>query len=75
VNLLQVGKNSGALRCRRKFLRTFPGGFDDETYLAWERGYKWAAHEGWDELLHRDEYRSLLRRKQFDENCCARHNV
>lgn len=55
------------MRCRRKFLRIFPGGFDDETYLAWERGYKWTAHVGWDELLHRDEYRSLLRRKQFGE--------
>jgi hypothetical protein len=67
VNPLQVSKTSGALRCRRKFLRMFPGGFDDETYLAWERGYKWTAHEGWVELLPRDEYRSLLRRKQFAE--------
>ena len=34
-----------ALRCRRKFLRFFPGGFDDETYVDWERDYKWQAHE------------------------------
>ena len=27
----------GALRCRRKFLRQFPGGFRDATYLDWER--------------------------------------
>lgn len=67
MNLLQVDKNSGALRCRRKFLRAFPNGFDDETYLAWERGYKWLAHQGWDEQLHRAEYRSLLRRKQYGE--------
>jgi len=40
-----------ARRCRRKFLRFFPGGFRDETYLDWERGYKWAAHEQWRERL------------------------
>ena len=28
---------AGAERCRRKFLRFFPGGFRDETYLDWER--------------------------------------
>src|ERR1700730_10398790 len=67
VSPLQVGKTSGALRCRRKFLRIFPGGFDDETYLAWERSYKWKAHEGLDQQLHRTEYRSLLRRKEFGE--------
>ena len=38
---------SGSDRCRRKFLRFFPGGFQDETYYAWERGYKWRAHEQW----------------------------
>ena len=27
-----------AMRCRRKFLRFFPGGFADETYVDWERG-------------------------------------
>jgi hypothetical protein len=67
MNALQVGKSQGALRCRRRFLKIFPGGFDDETYLAWERGYKWTAHEGWEEQLNRTEYRSLLRRKQFAE--------
>ena len=30
----------GARRCREKFLRHFPLGFRDETYDAWERGYK-----------------------------------
>jgi diguanylate cyclase (GGDEF)-like protein len=28
-------------RARAKFLRFFPGGFHDETYLEWERDYKW----------------------------------
>ena len=35
---------TGPVRCRRKFLRFFPGGFRDETYLDWERTYKWEAH-------------------------------
>lgn len=36
-----------ARACRRKFLRIFPDGFADETYLAWERDYKWSAHRAW----------------------------
>jgi hypothetical protein len=31
---------NGAKRARRKFLRFFPQGFGDQTYLDWERGYK-----------------------------------
>jgi hypothetical protein len=50
----------GALRCRRKFLRFFPGGFTDETYVDWERGYKWEAHERWMERLAPDAFRALL---------------
>jgi hypothetical protein len=33
--------SAGAAKCRRKFLRFFHEGFRDETYIAWERGYKW----------------------------------
>src|SRR3954465_13468799 len=58
---------SPALRCRRKFLRFFPGGFRDETYLDWERSYKWETHERWEEVLGRAEYRSLLRGKEYGE--------
>jgi hypothetical protein len=57
----------GAVRCRRKFLRAFPNGFRDETYLEWERNYKWNAHERWEELLGRDAFRSLLRKEEFSE--------
>lgn len=59
--------STGALRCRRKFLRFFPEGFQDETYIAWERGYKWEAHEGWNELLNQAEHRRLLRSGEFAE--------
>lgn len=51
----------GALRCRGKFLRVFPKGFRDDTYIAWERGYKWEAHERWEEALDRESFRKLLR--------------
>jgi hypothetical protein len=56
-----------ALRCRRKFLRFFPGGFGDETYIDWERGYKQEAHERWAGALGRMELRSLLNRGEFEQ--------
>ena len=34
-------------RSRRQFLRVFPDGFADDTYLAWEREYKIDAHRKW----------------------------
>jgi hypothetical protein len=57
----------GAARCRRKFLHYFRGGFDDETYFEWERGYKQRAHERWNEQLPPREFRSLLRAGQYAE--------
>jgi hypothetical protein len=56
-----------ALRCRRKFLRFFPEGFQDETYIDWERGYKAAAHEAWASSLSRFEMRSLINKGEFAE--------
>ncbi|HEX6643601.1 MAG TPA: hypothetical protein VF037_02930 [Gemmatimonadales bacterium] len=60
-------KAAGAVRCRRKFLRFFPGGFRDETYLDWERDYKWAAHEQWRSVLDETELRRLLEAGRFEE--------
>jgi hypothetical protein len=57
----------GALKCRRKFLRYFPGGFFDETYIDWERSYKWAAHRRWEQELGRAEFDRLLRDGAADE--------
>lgn len=54
-------------RCRRKFLRLFPDGFRDETYLDWERDYKWETHRRWKQALPREEFRRMLRRRQFPE--------
>jgi hypothetical protein len=59
--------STGALRCRRKFLRHFPAGFRDETYIEWEREYKWETHERWQESLNREEFRALLRRGEYEE--------
>jgi hypothetical protein len=53
--------------CRRKFLRFFPGGFRDETYIDWERGYKWEAHQKWEQQLGEDEFRALLKKRDYDE--------
>ena len=50
---------AGPIRCRRKFLRFFPEGFRDPTYIDWERGYKWEAHERWREQLGREVHREL----------------
>src|SRR6185503_21193078 len=59
--------SAGAVRCRRKFLRFFPGGFHDETYIDWERGYKWEAHERWLERLDSAGFKTLLERERFTE--------
>jgi hypothetical protein len=56
---------TGAARCRRKFLRLFPGAFRDDTYLDWERDYKWETHGRWQETLGEPEFRRLLRAGEF----------
>ena len=59
--------STGALRCRRKFLRFFPGGFRDETYLDWERDYKWETHERWQASLGLEAFDALLREQAHAE--------
>src|SRR5574338_788293 len=55
------------LRCRRKFLRYFPDGFRDATYVDWERGYKSAAQTRWLAQLGREHYRLLLNAREYRE--------
>ena len=62
-----VSSRSRAARCRRKFLRFFPRGFRDETYLSWERGYKYHAHEQWETELGRDTFGALLGEGRYAE--------
>ena len=56
-----------ALRCRRKFLRIFPGGFRDATYVDWERDYKWEAHRRWEAALGAQRFAGLLEVRRHDE--------
>ena len=58
-----------ALRCRRKFLRFFKRGFSDPRDIAWERGYKWQAHESWHEKLNRTKFQDLLKRGDVATIC------
>ena len=58
---------SGALRCRRKFLRFFADGFSDEDYIETERDYKWQCHLLWLESLNAAEFGALLRADRHDE--------
>ena len=53
------------LRARRKFLKFFPAGFKDPTYLDWERNYKWDAHEAWEERLSDEQFQARLREGDF----------
>jgi len=64
---LAANPRSPAQECRRRFLRFFPAGFTDETYLDWERGYKAEAHARWQDELSPSQLRGLLREKRFDE--------
>ena len=61
------GLATAARRCRRKFLRFFPQGFNDPTYLDWERDYKWQTHERWQAVLNRDAMRYLVERYEFEQ--------
>jgi hypothetical protein len=54
-------------RARRKFLRTFPGGFRDETYVDWERDYKWQAHLRWQRELNETSFRTRIAARQYEQ--------
>ena len=54
-------------RSRRKFLRNFPGGFNGEKYLEWERNYKWQAHNSWQEYLSKPQFEALLKAGKYKE--------
>lgn len=62
-----AGSGTGPDKCRRKFLRFFPKGFYDDKYVDWERGYKWEAHERWEETLGLKPLKSLLAEDDYAE--------
>jgi hypothetical protein len=53
------------VRARRKFLKLFPNGFQDQAYLDRERNYKWEAHEAWEERLADEHFRGRLNQGDF----------
>ena len=61
VRNAQTALTSGLRRGRSKFLRYFPIGFRDPLYEDWERSYKWAAHQRWNETLGKTSFRKLLK--------------
>jgi hypothetical protein len=60
-------RRTGPAKCRRRFLEVFPGGFSDETYLDWERDYKWATHRRWAAALGQAEFSRLLEAGEYAE--------
>jgi hypothetical protein len=56
---------AAAEKCRRRFLRFFPGGFKDETYLEWERNYKADAAREWHEALSRVRFGLMLKSGRY----------
>lgn len=68
-----TGLTHEARRCRRRFLRFFPAGFQDEAYVDRERDYKWEAHERWCSLLRRAQFQSLLDGGEYQQ--IAKHAV
>src|ERR1700743_1954260 len=62
-----ISESDGAVRARRKFLRFFPRGFSDQKYIDWERGYKWNAHQEWNQKLGKSEFAKLLKTKKYLE--------
>lgn len=54
-----------ARRARAKFLRYFAKGFHDADYIDWERGYKWRAHERWEQELGQKQFATLLAAGDF----------
>ncbi len=52
---------------KKRFLRFFPKSFQDQRYIEWERTYKWEAHKLWKELLNQEDFRDLLRAREYVE--------
>lgn len=58
-----AAKSEGAEACRRKFLRYFPGGFADGTYVEWERGY-YKSRPSWETYSNYLDFAETVRRDQ-----------
>jgi len=63
--------NDQKMRCRRRFLRYFPNGFNDERYLEWERDYKAEAHARWTAALSIKTFGQLMAAGKYQEIAAA----
>jgi hypothetical protein len=64
----QTDKRAALLqKAKAKFRRFFSRGFYDETYMAWERGYKWEAHKEWEQHLNKAAFRRALGESRYGE--------
>lgn len=54
-------------QCIQRFLKAFPRGFYDQNYISWERDFKWSAHEKWQELLNKKEFKRLMSDGDYEE--------
>lgn len=55
------------MKCLRKFLKNFPGGYHSEKFIAWERDYKWQAHLAWKEQLNIKAFEELLDQHAYEK--------
>ena len=63
----RVSRGIARMKCRKKFLRNFPGGYHSEKFVAWERDYKWQAHLAWKEQLNSKLFESLLEQHAYEK--------
>jgi hypothetical protein len=55
------------LKCRKKFLYYFPGGFSGKKYIEWERSYKKEASDQFQAKLNKTEFKKLLSAEKYSE--------
>ncbi len=67
ILLLQIIKNkvNNSNKFRKKFLYYFKKGFDDPTYISWERKYKNDAHLEFQSVLNRKDFNKLLKSHDY----------
>lgn len=67
IHRLSAKAKTLRLKSRKKFMKSFKAGFYDENYKLWERDLKWRAHEKWQEILSKKEFRRLMAEKNYEE--------
>ncbi|MDD4976675.1 MAG: hypothetical protein PHY93_20135 [Bacteriovorax sp.] len=55
------------IKSRNKFMKSFKSGFYDKNYKSWGRDLKWIAHEKWQEVLNKGQFRELMADQNYEE--------